>query len=141
MAQLSKLQIRAKVLSVISDIKSLNSFNEDLMNKFVEELDEYLALAKPFYEAEKSYFDLTDESYTKKQSANFVFCWSSWCGQNFYRQVNCGCPWQKVRKDEPGRHKGRGGDTGPSPHLYRRHAGPRYSGNASGRHNEPRHTL
>ncbi|MBE7705333.1 MAG: hypothetical protein E7Z90_05935 [Cyanobacteria bacterium SIG29] len=40
MAQLSKLQIRAKVLSVISEIKSLNTFSEDLMKKFIEELSD-----------------------------------------------------------------------------------------------------
>lgn len=40
MSELSKLQIRAKVLSVISEIKTINSFNEETLNKYINELKE-----------------------------------------------------------------------------------------------------
>ena len=65
MAQLSKLQIRAKVLSVISDIKSLNSFNEDLMNKFVEELSDI--------EDKASLIDIFIKEFIKLSENEYMF--------------------------------------------------------------------
>ena len=40
MAEFSKLQIRAKVLSVISEIKTSEIYNVDLLNKVTSELEQ-----------------------------------------------------------------------------------------------------
>ena len=40
MSNFSKLQIRAKVLSVISEVKSITQYSEDILMKFIGDLDE-----------------------------------------------------------------------------------------------------
>ena len=57
MSQLSKLQIRAKVLSVISELKSVLSYNEELLSKFIEELKDI--------EDKGSLFDIFIKEYIK----------------------------------------------------------------------------
>lgn len=72
--------IEGKSNAIDNSVPELQIPNYD---KFVEELDEYLALAKPFYEGEKSYFDLTDESYTKKLMSDLFASATNYDFQNF----------------------------------------------------------
>lgn len=65
MAQLSKLQIRAKVLSVISEIKSLNSYGEALLRRFVENLSEI--------EDRQFLFDVFIKEFIKMSENEYIF--------------------------------------------------------------------
>ncbi len=65
MSQLSKLQIRAKVLSVISELKSVLSYNEELLSKFIEELKDI--------EDKGSLFDIFIKEYIKMNENEYAF--------------------------------------------------------------------
>ncbi len=65
MATLSKLQIRAKVLSVISEIKSLQNYSEELLNKFVSELSEI--------EDRNTLFDVFLKEFIKMSEQEYMF--------------------------------------------------------------------
>lgn len=65
MTELSKLQIRAKVLSVISEIKSLSNYDEDLLNKFVSELSEI--------DDKKTIFDIFIKEFIKMSENEYMF--------------------------------------------------------------------
>ena len=66
MAGLSKLQIRAKVLSLISEIKSLQSDDNDLLTKFVNELEEI--------EDRNTLFDVFIKEFIKMSETEYTFC-------------------------------------------------------------------
>ena len=66
MSQLSKLQIRAKVLSVISEIRSSASYNEDSLSIFIKELnviDDKETLLDIFL---KEYIKMEENEYIRK---------------------------------------------------------------------------
>lgn len=65
MPEYSKLQIRAKVLSVISEIKSLPSFNEDLLKHYYNELNEI--------EDKKALFDIYLKEFIKLDEKDYTF--------------------------------------------------------------------
>lgn len=65
MTQLSKLQIRAKVLSVISEIKTLRNFNEDAIAKYKSELEQI--------SDKKALFDIFLKEFVKMQEAEYIF--------------------------------------------------------------------
>ena len=65
MATLSKLQIRAKVLSIISEIKSLPSYDEDLLNRMVSELQEI--------EDRNALFDIFIKEFIKMSEQEYMF--------------------------------------------------------------------
>lgn len=65
MPQLSKLQIRAKVLSVISEIKSIPSFNEEVLISFYEELSQI--------EDRKTLFDVFLKEFIKLNETQYTF--------------------------------------------------------------------
>ena len=65
MAEISKLQIRAKVLSVISEIKTINTFNETLLNKYVDELSDI--------QDRKALFDIFIKEYLKLNENEYIF--------------------------------------------------------------------
>lgn len=66
MPELSKLQIRAKVLSVISEIKSCKIQNEEFLNQLIQELDEI---------ADKNFmFDIFLKEYIKLDESCYTFC-------------------------------------------------------------------
>ncbi len=65
MATLSKLQVRAKVLSVISEIKSLQNYSEELLNKFVAELSEI--------EDRSVLFDILIKEFIKMSEQEYMF--------------------------------------------------------------------
>lgn len=66
MATLSKLQIRAKVLSLISEIKTLQSYDNDLLTKFVNELQEI--------DDRSTLFDVFIKEFIKMSEAEYMFC-------------------------------------------------------------------
>ena len=66
MTQYSKLQIRAKVLSVISSVKSLQYRNEDTLNSLVQELSEI--------DDKKAVFDIFIKEYLKLDEDDYNFC-------------------------------------------------------------------
>ncbi len=66
MAELSKLQIRAKLLAVISEIKSSADYNEKLFLKFVEELN--------VIEDKTALFDMFIKEYIKLNENECMFC-------------------------------------------------------------------
>ncbi len=66
MPELSKLQIRAKVLSVISEIKLLQYRNEEAMIALCEKLQEI--------EDKKSMFDIFIKEYIKLEEEDYIFC-------------------------------------------------------------------
>jgi len=66
MQQLSKLQIRAKVLSVISEVKMLHYKNEEALKRFVNELNEI--------EDKKALFDIFLKEYVKLDEQDYIFC-------------------------------------------------------------------
>lgn len=61
MSELSKLQIRAKVLSVISKIKSINEFSEDILTKLYDELNFIDDKAALFYIFFKEYIKMSEK--------------------------------------------------------------------------------
>ena len=65
MTQLSKLQIRAKVLSAISEIKTLRNFNEDAIAKYKSELEQI--------SDKKALFDIFLKEFVKMQEAEYIF--------------------------------------------------------------------
>ena len=65
MTQLSKLQIRAKVLSIISAIKTSNELNEKKLNFFIEELRQI--------EDRHSLFDVFIKEYIKMDENEYTF--------------------------------------------------------------------
>lgn len=65
MTQLSKLQIRAKVLSVISEIKTLRNFNEDAIAKYKSELEQI--------SDKKALFDIFLKEFVKMLEAEYIF--------------------------------------------------------------------
>lgn len=65
MAELSKLQIRAKVLSVISEIKSSANYGEDLLKKFIDELSEI--------DDKKTIFDVFIKEFIKMSENEYMF--------------------------------------------------------------------
>lgn len=65
MTELSKLQIRAKVLSVISEIKTLNEFNENNIKIFIEDLKQI--------EDRHSLFDIFIKEYIKMNENEYIF--------------------------------------------------------------------
>ena len=65
MPEFSKLQIRAKVLSVISEIKSLQGFSEEILFHFISELDEI--------DDKKTLFDIFIKEYIKMNEKEYVF--------------------------------------------------------------------
>lgn len=65
MAQLSKLQIRAKVLSVISEIKSLNYFGEDVLLKYIKDLSQI--------EDKNFLFDVFIKEFIKMEESEYLF--------------------------------------------------------------------
>lgn len=66
MSQLSKLQIRAKVLSAISEIKSTSDYNEELLTKFVEDLQQI--------DDREALFDVFIKEYIKMEENEYSFC-------------------------------------------------------------------
>ena len=66
MAELSKLQIRAKLLAVISEIKSSSDYNQKLLLKFVEELN--------VIEDKTALFDMFIKEYIKLNENECMFC-------------------------------------------------------------------
>ena len=66
MAQLSKLQIRAKVLSVISEVKTLKSYNENVVNKFVGELSDI--------EDKSALFEIFIKEFIKLDEQEYILC-------------------------------------------------------------------
>lgn len=65
MTQLSKLQIRAKVLSVISEIKSTKDYNEELISKFVDDLSQI--------DDREALFDVFIKEYIKMEENEYSF--------------------------------------------------------------------
>lgn len=65
MSQLSKLQIRAKVLSVISEIKSSATYNEDSLSNFIDELNNI--------DDKETLFDIFIKEYIKMDENEYVF--------------------------------------------------------------------
>ena len=65
MPQLSKLQIRAKVLSVISEIKALSQYNEEALSKFVLDLEQI--------EDKETLFDIFIKEYIKMNELEYTF--------------------------------------------------------------------
>lgn len=65
MPQLSKLQIRAKVLSVISEIKALSQYNEEALAKFIEDLEQI--------EDKETLFDVFIKEYIKMNEIEYTF--------------------------------------------------------------------
>ena len=65
MAELSKLQIRARVLSVVSRIKTVWEYNEDLLKKLYSELEDI--------EDRHCVFDVFLKEYIKMNEREFVF--------------------------------------------------------------------
>ena len=65
MAELSKLQIRAKVLSVISEIKSINNYDEELLKRFINELQEI--------DDRKTIFDVFLKEFIKMSENEYMF--------------------------------------------------------------------
>lgn len=65
MAELSKLQIRARVLSVVSRIKTVREYNEDLLKKLYSELEDI--------EDRHCVFDVFLKEYIKMNEREFVF--------------------------------------------------------------------
>lgn len=67
MPQLSKLQIRAKVLSIISEVKALQYKNEQELKKYIRQLDEI--------EDKQSMFDIFIKEYIKIDNEDdYLFC-------------------------------------------------------------------
>lgn len=66
MAQLSKLQIRAKVLSAISEIKTIKDFNVESLNFFVDFFSDI--------DDKKSLFDIFIKEYLKLNENEYSFC-------------------------------------------------------------------
>lgn len=66
MAELSKLQIRAKVLSVISEIKTSAIYNVDLLNKFKFELEQI--------NDRSLIFDIFIKEFVKMSEKEYSFC-------------------------------------------------------------------
>ncbi len=66
MAELSKLQIRAKVLAVISEIKSSTAYNENLLLNIVKELS--------VIEDKNILFDMFIKEYIKMNENECMFC-------------------------------------------------------------------
>lgn len=65
MAELSKLQIRAKVLSVISRIKTLQEYNENKLKEFYSELEKI--------SDRHAFFDIVLKEYIKMDENEFIF--------------------------------------------------------------------
>ncbi len=65
MAELSKLQIRAKVLSAVSEIKAADNFNKELADKINEELAQI--------EDKKALFDIFIKEYLKMNESEYIF--------------------------------------------------------------------
>ena len=66
MSQFSKLQIRAKVLSIITEIKSLKYRNEEVLLGFCERFNEI--------EDKKAIFDIFIKEYIKLEEDDYIFC-------------------------------------------------------------------
>lgn len=65
MSQFSKLQIRAKVLSVISEVKSLTQYSEDILFRLIEELEEI--------DDKEALFDVFVKEYIKMDEDECTF--------------------------------------------------------------------
>lgn len=65
MAEYSKLQIRAKVLSVISGIKSANAYGEELLKKYVKELSDI--------DDKNALFDIFIKEFIKLEENEYMF--------------------------------------------------------------------
>lgn len=65
MPQLSKLQIRAKVLSVVSEIKSTKEYNEELISKFIDDLSQI--------DDREALFDVFIKEYIKMEEDEYSF--------------------------------------------------------------------
>ncbi len=65
MVPLSKLQIRAKVLSVISEIKTLKNFNEDTLKKYSSELEQV--------DDKKTLLDVFLKEFVKMPENEYIF--------------------------------------------------------------------
>lgn len=65
MAEYSKLQIRAKVLSVISGIKSANAYSEELLKKYVKELSDI--------DDKNALFDIFIKEFIKLEENEYMF--------------------------------------------------------------------
>lgn len=65
MSQFSKLQIRAKVLSLISEIRSSSTYNEDSLTSFIDELKNI--------EDKETLFDIFLKEYIKMEENEYVF--------------------------------------------------------------------
>ena len=65
MPQFSKLQIRAKVLSVISEVKSLTQYSEDILLKLIDDLDEI--------DDKEALFDVFVKEYIKMDEDDCTF--------------------------------------------------------------------
>ncbi|MCD7780625.1 MAG: hypothetical protein LUH05_08140, partial [Candidatus Gastranaerophilales bacterium] len=65
MTELSKLQIRARVLSVISDIKSLKNFNEEVLSEYKKELIQI--------QNKEALFDIFLKEYIKMEESEYIF--------------------------------------------------------------------
>ena len=65
MSQLSKLQIRAKVLSVISEIKSSVSYNEESLSNYIEKLNGI--------DDKETLLDIFLKEYIKMNENEYVF--------------------------------------------------------------------
>lgn len=65
MSKFSKLQIRAKVLSVISEVKSLTQYSEDILFRLIEELDEI--------DDKEALFDVFAKEYIKMDEDECTF--------------------------------------------------------------------
>ncbi len=63
---LSKLQIRAKVLAVISQIKSVPIFSETILNKYIADLSDI--------EDKKALFDIFIKEFIKLDEAEYMIC-------------------------------------------------------------------
>lgn len=65
MAEYSKLQIRAKVLSAISEIKSANAYSEELLKKYVKELSDI--------DDKNALFDIFIKEFIKLEENEYMF--------------------------------------------------------------------
>lgn len=65
MAEFSKLQIRAKVLSAVSEIKSIQSYSEELKNTIVEDLS--------LIEDKELLFDIFIKEFIKMSEVEYMF--------------------------------------------------------------------
>lgn len=65
MTEYSKLQIRAKVLSVISEIKSANTYGEELLKKYVKELSDI--------DDKNALFDIFIKEFIKLEENEYMF--------------------------------------------------------------------